>query len=98
MKLLTETLKKQIPPLYSNEGVENPTIIAHFFNPMGIGDWYVLEGEEQEEGNWFFYGLVDLQMREYGYFSLKELENIKLPFGMTIERDVYWTPKGVNDV
>lgn len=98
MKLLTQKIKKQLPPLYATENEEDQTIIAHFFSPMGKGDWYVIEGEEQDDGNYMFFDLVDLLCKEYGYFSLKELENIQLPLGMKIERDLYWTPKKVSEI
>ena len=98
MKLLTQKIKKQLPPLYATQDEKNPKIIAHFFSPMGKGDWYVIEGEEEDDGNYMFFGLVDLLCKEYGYFSLKELESIKLPLGMKIERDMYWTPKRVNEL
>ena len=95
---MTKTIEKKLPKLYSTEHEEDPTIIAHFFSPMGKGDWYVIEGEKEEDGNYMFFGLVDLLMREYGYFSLKELESIKLPLGMKIERDLHWIPKRVSEL
>ena len=33
--------------------------------------------------------LGDDEMAELGYVTLSELKNMKLPFGMTIERDLY---------
>ena len=95
---MTKTLAKTIPPLRSTENDEDPVIIAHYFNPMGRGDWWVIEGEEQEDGNWLFFGLADIIMREYGYFNLKKLEDIRLPFNMRIERDLYWTPIKVSEL
>lgn len=35
---------------------------------------------------------------EYGYFSLKELEGIELPFGLKIERDLYFDGCLVKDL
>ena len=98
MKLMTKTLEAKIPEMGQFENDENPTIIAHYFNPIGQGDWYVIEGEKDETNNWMFYGLVDLHFREYGYFSLKELENIKLPYGMGIERELYWNPITIKEL
>ncbi len=89
MKLLTKTLKKQIPALYSTESVpaEEKIVVAKFFNPCGAGTWYVIEGQE-EDGDFIFFGLVDLHEQQLGYFSLKELESIRLLFGLKIERDI----------
>ena len=92
MKLLTkeiiENLKKH--PLYSTDGKDKKECIVKFFNPMGSGTWYVFEGQEQEDGDWLFFGLVDLFEKELGYFTLSELQSVNLPFGMGIERDMYF--------
>lgn len=42
-----------------------------------------------------FYGLVDGFEKEKGYFALSELEELTGPFGLKIERDLYWTPERV---
>lgn len=93
MKLLTKSIIKNIPAIYATENVafEEKKIVCKFFNPCAAGTWYVLEGEP--EGNDFrFFGLVDLYERELGYFCLSELESIKLPLGLTIERDIHFEP------
>ena len=30
-------------------------------------------------------------MNELGYFSLDELEQLQLPMGLKVERDLYWS-------
>jgi len=46
MKLLTETLKKKIPPLYAQDGKgDNATVYAKFFCPWNNWTWYVTELE-----------------------------------------------------
>ena len=99
MKLMTKTLEKQIPKLRSTEFEENPKIKVHYFNPCGSGDWYVLEGEKQSDGDWLFFGYVKgLGFDEFGYFTLNELKSVKLFAGLGIERDLYWTEKSVEDI
>lgn len=39
-----------------------------------------------------FFGLVDGFEKELGYFSLSELESVKGPLGLKIERDLYFKP------
>jgi hypothetical protein len=92
MKLLTKALQKEIPALYATEAtkLEDKEFICKFFNPCGAGTWYVIEGEEKE-GDFIFFGLVDLHEQEFGYFSLNELQSIRLPFGLTIERDLHFS-------
>lgn len=102
MELMTKELASAIPKLGSTEEVKNPKIVAHYFNPFGNGDWYVLEGEEQTNGDWLFYGYVKSPLSpeydEYGYFTLNQLKSVRLYGGCGIERDLYWTKKTVEEV
>ena len=93
MKLLPENLKRTLPALNSTEAIPSRDKLIHckFFNPTGPGTWYVIEGEEVD-GDILFFGLVDLFDKELGYFSLHELESVKLPQGLKIERDLHFTP------
>lgn len=101
MKLLTEELVQKFEeyPLYSQDGKSGDAkVIAKFFNPMGQGTWLITEGDiiRDEQGNiedvemFGFVNLVGMEYAELGYVSLNELQSIKLPFGMTIERDLYY--------
>jgi hypothetical protein len=101
MKLLTKDIEKrlQAQPLYSQEQKgDDARVIAKFFNPCGRGTWYVLEGEKQDNGDWLFFGIAEVYEREYTYFTLSELEGVRLPFGLTIERDKYFKPCKVKDL
>ena len=99
MKLLTNEIKNRLPKFYQTEGTPlmEKEIVCKFFNPCGRGTWYVIEGEE-EDGDYRFFGLVDLFEMEFGYFSLKELESVELPFNMRIERDIHQTEKKISEV
>ncbi|HAZ12124.1 MAG TPA: hypothetical protein DCY86_04995 [Bdellovibrionales bacterium] len=96
MKLLTQAIKNQLPKLYATEAIplKEKEIVCKFFNPCGAGTWYVIEAEQQEDDTIFF-GLVDLHEKEFGYFSLNELESIRLPFGLRIERDIHFSKSKV---
>lgn len=91
MKLITKEIEAKLlkHPMYSTDGKEEKEVLVKFFNPYGIGTWYVFEAEKKGN-NWIFFGLVDLYEKELGYFTLRELESIKLPFGLPIERDKYF--------
>jgi hypothetical protein len=93
MKLLTKELRTKIPPLYSQEGVEgtDQVIRAKFFHPASQWTWYVIEGEERD-GDFLFFGWVNGHELELGYFVLSELESVKSPYGLGIERDLHFTP------
>jgi hypothetical protein len=102
MKLLTKQIEKQLReyPIYSqSEKGDNAHVVCKFFSPIGAFTWYVTEGEK--EGNDFrFFGLVinNYNEREYGYFMLSQLEEIKLPYGLGIERDLYFTPCKIGEL
>lgn len=93
MKLLTESIKnifREKRPLYSTENIEDPKVVVKFFNPAGAGSWYITEGREEPNGDWLFFGLCDILEPELGYVLLSQLQQLKLPYGLTIERDLYF--------
>jgi len=45
-----------------------------------------------------FFGLVDGFEKELGYFSLSELENLRGPFGLKVERDLYFEPATLKEL
>ena len=65
----------------------DPCPLVKFFNPIGAATW--LATELAQDGDTLF-GLADLGFGcpELGYFSLREIEGIRLPFGLRIERDL----------
>jgi len=90
MKLLTEKLKDRFQQVGRQENKSDPLIIAKFFNPTGAGTWYATEYNPKDKT---FYGYVSIfgdWNDEWGYFSLTELESLKGPFGLGIERDLYF--------
>ena len=92
MKLLTEAIEKKLPPLGATDGQGgNAVIQAKFYTPWAGWTWYALEYDPETR---VFFGLVDGFEKEYGSFSLDELESINGPVGLKIERDLYFgTPK-----
>lgn len=92
MKLLTKDIIKKLPALYATDGKPKTErkIICKFFTPDSNWTWYVLEGEQEENGDFRFFGLVDGFEKELGYFMLSELESATGPMGLHIERDRYF--------
>jgi len=95
MDLLPQEIAQQLPPLYSQEQQgDNALATIKFFTPWANWTWYASE-YDPETGLCF--GVVVGLEREYGYFSIEELEGIKGPGGLTIERDLYWKPKPLKE-
>ena len=98
MKLMTRGILEKLPKFGMTSDIELKPIIVKYFT-LTNWNWYVLEGEKQENGDILFFGLVeglDHGSREYGYFSLSELESIALPFEFKIERDLYFSNSAIN--
>ncbi len=97
-KLMTAELAKKIPSLYANENSSHAEAIAHvkFFSPYSGWTWYAMEFDGEDT----FYGLVIGHEREFGYFSLSELENLSGMNGQLplVERDLYWSARPVAEV
>lgn len=100
MKLLTKAIEAKLAksPLYSQEKNDNPEIIVKFFTPWSNWTWYVTEGRKQEDGDYLFFGLEDGFDKELGYFTLSELEEVRGPFGLKIERDLHFEGHHLKDV
>lgn len=94
MKLLTKELRKKLPPLYSTEYDPDPTVWVKFFTPDSSWTWYATEFD----GTDLFYGLVVGFETEMGYFSLGEMQSVRGPMGLPIERDLYWKPRPLNQL
>ena len=93
MKLLTAEIIRKLEkhPFGSQEGkLDDAEVLFKFFGG-GAATWLVTEGEQQEDGDWEFFGKVTLGYEwEWGYFTLSELEKMKFPpFGLGVERDMY---------
>lgn len=100
MKLLTNEIKKKLPKLGTMDGKDPETIpiVVKFFSPYNGWKWYVIEGEEVEDGDWEFFGMVHGFEKELGYFRLSELESAvrgKLPL---VERDMYYGDHKLSEV
>jgi hypothetical protein len=124
VKLMTHELEKAFKKISRQESVNDPIVVAKFFNPTGQGTWYATEmyyvikrdrpGKEPEiieveasklnesfRGeivDMIFFGYVELLENEWGYFALSELQSVRLPFGLKIERDLYFDPMPISKI
>lgn len=84
MILLTAELRGRLLANGRERDIDHVPVVK-FFNPLGEGVW--LATELDPDGDILF-GLADLGYPELGSFSLGEMQSIRLPFGMGIERDI----------
>jgi hypothetical protein len=85
----------KIPELYSTENESDPVAFVKLFTPDSSWTWYVTE-YEPETGLCF--GLVCGQERELGYFSLSEIESVRGPMGLKVERDEHFHPCKLSEI
>ena len=98
-KLMTKELAATIPPLYANDGADDPgAVVARvkLFSPYTGWRWYITEWDP-ETGLCF--GLVEGFEVELGYFHLTELaESTVLGNVPAVERDLYWEPTTIDEI
>lgn len=102
MKLMTKKLEERFKQVGRQENSKDPMVIAKFFNPAGGQTWFATEYAPKDR---LFFGYVSLfgnYCDEFGYFSLTELEEVRVPVGIEIngerkgilpveiERDLYF--------
>lgn len=93
MKLLTKEIERTLPPLYSQDEVEDPICNLKFFTPDAGWTWYIVEGEKQEDGDWLFFAKVVSPIvpeGELGYVLLSQLKTVRGSLGLSVERDLWW--------
>jgi hypothetical protein len=94
MQLLNEELTRQLVANHQTgqyrEGYD-PQPVVKFFNPAGAGTWLIASMDPHTR---VMFGLCDLGMGfpELGLVLFDELADYRSPFGLGIERDLYWTP------
>lgn len=96
MELLPEEVRRAFPRVGTLDAQrpEQIPIIAKFFTPDSNWTWWAWEFD----GTDLLFGLVSGLEIEYGYFSLSELESVRGPLGLPIERDLHFENRTLADV
>ena len=95
MNLMTEEIHNTLPKLYEQDSKGlNAIAYVKFFTPDSNWTWYATEFDGEDT----FFGLVDGSCKELGYFSLSELRSIRGPFGLKVERDLYFEPAPLREL
>ena len=89
-RLLPDEIAKTLPPLYATENVEDPIARVKCFTPDSSWTLFMTEYDPAAR---LGFGLVVGLDHEKGYFSLDEMEEVRGPPGLPIERDLYWQPR-----
>ena len=95
--LMPDSIRKQLPKLYSTEKelIGDKVAYARYFFPMGAYTAYLLEYDAKSR---IGFGAVTMGYGwELGNMSLDEMEGVKVR-GLGIERDLYFSPKKLHEI
>ena len=95
--LMPDSIRKQLPKLYSTEKelIGDKVAYARYFFPMGAYTAYLLEYDPKSR---IGFGAVTMGYGwELGNVSLDEMEGVKVR-GLGIERDLYFSPKKLHEI
>ena len=104
MKLLPHSIREKLPRLGEQDGKGGKAVVyAKCFTPDSSFTWFITEGSpvrntDNEPVDYILFGLVEGQCKELGYFRLSELESVRGPMGLPIERDLYWRPRTLEEI
>lgn len=91
-----------LPPIRRVHNDEDPVVHYRLFSPVGAAVWYVAAADKEVnrvskyDDDFIMLVWADLAgdgvYGEWGHASLRELENVRLPYGLRIERDRAFKP------
>ena len=96
MKLITPELQARFLEIGEQAEESDPVIVAKFFNPCGSQTWWAISYDP--EYNICFGYVTGMFVDELGSFSIDEMEALRLPFGLRIERDIHFDECRLSDV
>ena len=96
MNLIPLNLLEKTPNLYDTENTKDPTCHIKLFTPDSNWTWYITEISKEDTVTCF--GLVSGHSLELGYFNLDELNEVRGPLGLKIERDIHFTTTVLSEV
>ena len=85
MKLLTKAIEARFAKL-GRQDTPDAEVVVKFFTPWSNWTWYATEYDPTTRT---FFGLVEGFETELGSFSLDELEALRGPWGLKVERDLH---------
>jgi len=90
MILIPDDIRQRLLANGAAEPEADPVPVVKLFDPTGAATWLITEMRPDEPD--ILFGLCDLGFGcpELGYVSLSELESVRGPLGLGIERDLYF--------
>ena len=93
---MTKEIQEKAEKQYDEDSDMEQMVVAKFFNPVGSWTWYLMNMADNGDYCW---GIVNGNAVEMGSWQMSELQKVKIkPFGLGIERDLYFEPMKAKDV
>ena len=92
---MTKEIQEKAEKQFDKGSDMEQMVVAKYFDAMGGWKWFLMNKKKDDSYCW---GIVKGFEVEMGSFSIDELESIKLPFGLGIERDTLFEPMKAKDV
>ena len=96
MSLIPQDIFNKIPNLYETENQEEKICYVKLFLADSNWTWYIIEIDKQDNNTCF--GFVDGLEQELGYFTIRELENLRSQYGLKVELDSSFTPTKLSKI
>jgi len=89
MKLMTPEILQRLKDNNRNKNADHAPVVK-FFTPWANATWLIVDIDVDD--NDLMFGLCDLGVGEpeLGYVLLSDLEELRGPGGLTVERDLHW--------
>ena len=92
---MTKDIKRKAQKQYIEGSDMEQMVVAKFFG--GNWTWYLMNLDPEDSD--YAWGIGDGHAEEMGSWQMGELQKVKIkPFGLGIERDLYFEPMKAKDV
>ena len=97
MKLLTKAIERKLLKNGENpkDDITREKVVVKLFTPSGSATWWIYSMDKNGD----CFGISQLLQKEYGYFNIHEIAKLRVkPFGLPVERDMYYTPPTFGEI
>jgi len=92
--LMPPAVAASLPEMYTTGHDANSMAQVKWYTPDSTWSWFVIEYDPLER---LAFGMVHDFQKELGYFTVEDIEEIRGPLGLKVERDLWFTPQPAID-
>lgn len=88
----------KLPPLYATNNDPDPIVHIKLFTPDSSFTWYLLEYSPELGIVYVYVTSYMCPEGEHGYVSLEEMQELRGPLNLPIERDLHFDPTRIQQI